>query len=79
VLKFKEVITLKKFVTILFLLFVMIVEIRVMLIADSYLKDSNIKNDYLLFGIGMLTGSITAALVIYCYLKIKKKISNRAK
>lgn len=57
----------------------MIIEIRVMLIADSYLKDSNIQNDYLLFVIGMLTGSITAALIIYCYLKIKKKILNRVK
>lgn len=70
---------LKKFVTTIFLLFVMIIEIRVMLIADSYLKDSNIQNDYLLFVIGMLTGSITAALIIYCYLKIKKKILNRVK
>lgn len=43
----------------------MIVEIRVMLIADSYLKDSGMQNDYILLTVGVIAGSITASIILY--------------
>ena len=51
----------------------MIVEIRVMLIADSYLTDSGMQNDYILLTVGVIAGSITASIILYTHYRIKKR------
>lgn len=57
----------------IFLLFIMFVEIKIMLMVDTYMKAEEIQNDYILFGVGIFTGSILAFVILFAYAKIKKR------
>lgn len=63
----------RTFKTWIFLLFIMFVEIKVILMVDTYMKAEEIQNDYILFGVGILTGSILAFIILFTYAKIKKR------